>query len=953
MAYRLQEYEKPSVNYSMPNINEARTRQEIIDKRLARAGWNVNNPAQVTAELNIWVGLPEGVKEPEYEHQGFQYADYALLGDDGYPLAVVEAKKTSKDARIGQEQARQYAENIQKNSGKGMPFVYYTNGHDIYFWDTEKYPPIKVYGFPTKKDLERMLFLRQNEKPLSQELINRDISGRPYQIEAIRSVFENLDKGKWKALLVMATGTGKTRTCVSMLDVLMRTNRIQKVLFLVDRIALRNQALDAFKEFLPNAPVWPKINEHDIATDRRVYAATYPTMLNIIEDDNCPLSPHFFDMIVADESHRSIYNVYKNIFDYFNAIQLGLTATPKDAVEHNTFGLFDCEDGIPTFAYSYEEAINNKPPYLCDYEVLKIRTKFQKEGIRKDNISLAEQQKLLAAGKEPSEINYEGTDIEKKVTNKGTNALIVQEFMEGCIKDESGTLPGKSIFFAMTMKHARRLQEIFDDLYPEHKGNIAKVIVSDDPRVYGKGGLLDQFINKDFPRVAISVDMLDTGIDVRELVNLVFAKPVFSFTKFWQMIGRGTRLLEENKIKPWCKKKDKFLIMDCWENFDYFQMIPTGKVDKPSKPLPVRLFETKMEKLNVAEANHDIVLVDKTIKNLQEDIAKLPPNNVVILDAKSKIEKLDATFWQKMNEDRKLFLEKEIAPLMRTRTGEDFKAMSFELKVLHFSIAKLGTGEDEEKKAEALQEVIIEMVSDLPLSVNVVAKEKDLIEEVLHNNYLAKAGEEDLDVLIERIAPLMKYREEGIKPDQDSLDLRDITKEKEYVKFGPAHERLTIRKYREKVEALIKQLEEENEILRKIKKGEEITQEEVEELANTLIKYEPYPTEENLQKAYDARKVKFLDLIKYIMGISGLITFSEKVSESFAEFIAEHNTLTAKQIQFLQTLQTFIIENGDLTKKDLVREPFTKLHAKGFLGLFPSAMQQEVLQLTNRILHYA
>lgn len=357
----------------MPNINEAKTRQEIIDKRLAKAGWHVGNPSQITAELDIWIGLPEGVKEPEHEHQGFQYADYALLGDSGYPLAIVEAKKTSKDARIGQEQARQYAENIQKNSGKDMPFVYYTNGHDIYFWDTEKYPPRKVYGFPTKKDLERMLFLRKNEKPLSQELINREIAGRPYQIEAIRSVFENLDKGKRKALLVMATGTGKTRTCVAMVDVLMRTNRTQKVLFLVDRIALRNQALDAFKEFLPNAPVWPKIGEHEIATDRRVYVATYPTMLNIIEDENCPLSPHFFDMIVADESHRSIYNVYKNIFDYFDTVQLGLTATPKDAVEHNTFGLFDCEDGIPTYAYSYEEAVNNKPPYLSDYEVLRIR----------------------------------------------------------------------------------------------------------------------------------------------------------------------------------------------------------------------------------------------------------------------------------------------------------------------------------------------------------------------------------------------------------------------------------------------------------------------------------------------------------------------------------------------------------------------------------------------------
>lgn len=937
----------------MVNINEAKTRKEIIDKRLEKAGWSVSDPSQVTSELDIWIGLPDGVKAPEHEHQGFQFADYALLGDNGYPLAIVEAKKTSKDARVGQEQARQYAENIQKNSGKDMPFVFYTNGHDIYFWDTEKYPPRKVYGFPTKKDLERLLFLRKNEKPLSQELIEKEIAGRPYQIEAIRSVFENLDKGKRKSLLVMATGTGKTRTCAAMIEALMHANKVQRILFLVDRIALRNQALDAFKEFLPNAPVWPKVGEHGIVTDRRIYCATYPTMLNIIEDKDCPLSPHFFDMIVADESHRSIYNVYKNIFDYFDSVQLGLTATPKDAIEHNTFGIFECGDGIPTYAYSYEEAINNKPPYLSDFEVLKVRTKFQKEGIRKDNITIAEQQKLLADGKEPTEINYEGSEIEKKVTNKGTNALIVQEFMENCIKDESGTLPGKTIFFAMTMKHARRLQEVFDDLYPEHKGNIAKVIVSDDSRVYGKGGLLDQFINKDFPRIAISVDMLDTGIDVRELVNLVFAKPVFSYTKFWQMIGRGTRLLEPKKMKPWCKVKDKFLIIDCWENFEYFQMNPTGKTDKPSKPLPVRLFETKLQKLNLAESQDNTELVKNTIQKLKEDIVKLPQNNVVILDAKSKIDKVDETFWQKLNEDKKLFLEKEIAPLMRTRTGEDYKAMSFELKVLHYSIAKVDEQTGQDKKIKTLEEVLIEMVSDLPLSVNVVAKERELIEEILNNGYLEKADEEALEVFIQKIAPLMKYREEGIKPDQDSLDLRDITSEKQFIKFGPAHERITIQKYREKVEALIKKLEEENEILQKIKQGADITQEEVEELADTLNEYDPYPTEENLQKAYDARKVQFLDLIKYIMGIGGLVTFSEKVSEAFAEFIAEHNTLAPNQIQFLIVLRDFIINNGELTKKDLVSEPFTKLHARGFLGLFTPQLQTEILSFTNKILHYA
>ena len=331
----------------------------------------------------------------------------------------------------------------------------------------------------------------------------------------------------------------------------------------------------------------------------------------------------------------------------------------------------------------------------------------------------------------------------------------------------------------------------------------------------------------------------------------------------------------------------------------------------------------------------------------------MPSNNVVILEARSKIEKVNESFWQKLNNDKKIFLEKEIAPLMRTRTGEDYKAMSFELKVLHYSIAKLEEQDSQDKKVKTLEDVLIEMISDLPLSVNIVAKEKEIIEEVLHNNYLEKAEEEDLEVLVQKIAPLMKYREEGIKPDQDSLDLRDITSEKQFIKFGPAHERITIQKYREKVEALIKKLEEENETLKKIKQGIEITSEEVEKLADTLNEYDPYPTEENLQKAYDARKVHFLDLIKYIMGIGSLVTFSEKVSEAFSEFIAEHNTLAPSQIQFLIVLRDFIINNGDLTRSNLVNEPFTKLHARGFLGLFDQQMQTEILSFTDKILNYA
>ncbi|MCK5607257.1 DEAD/DEAH box helicase family protein, partial [Candidatus Pacearchaeota archaeon] len=532
----------------------------------------------------------------------------------------IEAKKTSEDPEKGKRQALNYAEKIAETQNIPIPLVFYTNGYDIYFWDSQRYPPRKVFGFPTIADIERILFLRDNVKPLSSNLINPSISGRPYQIQAIRSVLEKMEQQRRQFLLVMATGTGKTRTCMGLLDVLMRANWTQKVLFLVDRVALAQQAIEAIQEHLPNAPYWPKQGEKTFKADRRIYVTTYPTMLNLIQQDVCPLNPHYFDMIVADESHRSVYNVYKNIFDYFDAVQLGLTATPKDHIDHNTFEMFDCENEMPTFAYSYQEALDNVPPYLCDFEALSIKTKFQAEGINSETISENDMIKIIRDGEDPDLYNFEGTDLEKKVSNRGTNTVIVREFMEESIKDPSGVLPGKTIFFAISKKHAYRLCEVMNNLYPEYKGRLAEVILSDVKGVHGKGGLLDQFKNQDMPRIAISVDMLDTGIDIREPVNLVFAKPVFSYTKFWQMIGRGTRILEPEKIKPWCPEKDKFLIMDCWQNFEYFKMRPKGKEPTATAPLPVRLFWARIEKLNIARTQKNEDIQTKIINCLRKDI---------------------------------------------------------------------------------------------------------------------------------------------------------------------------------------------------------------------------------------------------------------------------------------------------------------------------------------------
>lgn len=925
--------------------NEKLTRKEIIDNRLKLAGWNVADRTQVIEEFFISVEN-NIVNEPATPYNS-EFSDYVLLGKDGSPLAVVEAKKSIVDARVGEEQAKQYSYNIQKQFSCDLPFCMYTNGHDIYFWDLENYAPRKIFAFPTRSDLERMVFIRKNKKPLADELINTNIAGRPYQVQAIRAVFEAMEERKRKFLLIMATGTGKTRTCIAMVDGLMRAGWISRVLFLVDRIALRDQAIEAFKENAPQYSVWPQTGETKIVTDRRIYISTYPTMLNIIENEKEGLSPHFFDLIVIDESHRSIYNVYQNVLNYFNTIVLGLTATPTDAVDHNTFELFECEDGLPTFAYTFEDAVNNRPPYLSNFEVMKLTTKFQQEGIHLNTISEEDQKKLIAEGKDPIEINFEGTEIEKAVTNKGTNALIVREFWEECIKDSNGVLPGKTIFFCMTMKHARRIKEVFDQFYPQGAGEIAKVIVSDDPRVYGKGGLLDQFRNNDFPRVAISVDMLDTGIDIPELVNLVFAKPVFSYTKFWQMIGRGTRVLNPNQRRSWCHDKDKFLIIDCWDNFEYFKLNPKGKENSTQTALPVRLFKMRLEKLKVArEQNSDIANSEKL--ELEKLINSLPKNNVVVQDNATDLDKVyEPNFWNELNEDKIQFLDQTIAPILRALSSVDFKAMRFEKDIVEFSIAKLNS---EEQDIENLKELIVTQIAELPLNIGVVAREKESINRALKNSFWTNPTDSDLKLIIEKVAPLMRYRQRFDGGDeQESLNLKDVTYKKEMIEFGPENELVSVSRYKEMVEAMVQQLADQNPILKKIKSGEAITEQELNELAEMMNEKDPFVTEKLLQRVYGNQHAKFLQFIKHILQVEVVHSFEETVTLAFDEFIKLHNNLSNNQIEFMTVLKKYLIDKGKIEKKDLINPPFTQLHPQGILGVFSPKEIEEIITVIQRI----
>lgn len=927
--------------------NEAQTRRDIIDKRLIKAGWDINNPQQVALELNIFLRDQPVLADPSSPYAGHLFADYAILDKYGKPIAVIEAKRTSEDAEKGKKQALEYAEKIAEIQNIPIPLIFYTNGYDIYFWDSLRYPPRKVFGFPTMADIERILFLRDNAKPLSSNLINPNISGRPYQIQAIRSVLERMEQQRRKFLLVMATGTGKTRTCMGLLDVLMCSNWTQKVLFLVDRVALAQQAIEAIQDHLPNAPFWPKQGEKTFKADRRIYVTTYPTMLNLIQQDECPLNPHYFDLVVADESHRSIYNVYKNIFDYFDAVQLGLTATPKDYIDHNTFGMFDCENEMPTFAYSFQEAVDNVPPYLCNFEAIGIQTKFQTEGINSETIAESDMIKLVRNGEDPDLYNFEGTDLEKKVSNRGTNTVIVREFMEECIKDPNGVLPGKSIFFAISKKHAYRLCEVINNLYPEYKGRLAEVILSDVKGVHGKGGLLDQFKNYDMPRIAISVDMLDTGIDVRELVNLVFAKPVFSYTKFWQMIGRGTRILELDKIKPWCPEKDKFLIMDCWKNFEYFKMKPKGKEPTATAPLPVRLFWARLEKWKVVQERNDQEIQSKLIEALRRDIKGLPQDSVGVLDNLEHFDRVSTDqFWSCLSDKETEYLMQFIAPLMRFRSNVDFKAMRFELDCLEASTAKLS---DNYEKYNTLIDGMIEKISELPLTVNQVAIHQDLIEKAKTHHFWAKAQDDDFDQINTSLGPLMRFRDAGVGVVQLRTDLQDLLTVKETIEFGPENESMSIQKYRSEVETTVQDLLKTNPVLQKLVRGDDVTEEEIQALADLLSRQYPHITEYILREIYDNRTAKFIDFIRHILSIEPLATFTETVSLAFDEFIKEHNNYGPKQIQFLLILKTFILERGQAQKRDLIEAPFTNLHPEGVRGVFKPTEIDEILGLMQKI----
>ncbi len=573
---------------------EYETRKQLIDLDLIYMGWNLDDTTQVREEYMVdnMAGVP-GAKG---------YADYVLFGKDGLPLAVIEAKSVTKDPTSGETQALHYADALQKKFGR-RPMIFTTNGYQTWFWDDMTGPKRQVSRLFSRSDLEKLILRREQRHDLATLEINREITGRYYQMEAIRAVCDATQKGVRKHLLVMATGTGKTRTAASLVDVLTRGGYATNILFLADRTALVKQALQAFQEHLPDLSLC-NLCENKENRDARVVFSTYPTMLNAIDSARdgfgVPFfTPAHFDLIILDESHRSIFKKYRTIFRHFDAIMVGLTATPKTDVDHNVYDFFDLEQDVPTYSYDYETAVE-KDHVLVPYYTYEVTTQFLEEGIVYDDLPEEEKEKYREDFMEddfvPDFIPSE--NLNKFIFATSTVDIVLQDLMERGIKVQGGDRLGKTIIFAQNKNHAEFIIQRFDALYPEYKGHFARKITCED--AYAQT-VLDSFkVPEKEPHIAVSVDMMDTGIDVPECVNLVFFKKVRSKAKFWQMIGRGTRLCpdlicQDHVVGEEYVGKRHFLIFDYCGNFTFFSQIPNGVSSKSAASLSERIFGKQIQ----------------------------------------------------------------------------------------------------------------------------------------------------------------------------------------------------------------------------------------------------------------------------------------------------------------------------------------------------------------------
>lgn len=917
------------------DYSEAETREYFIDLILHEAGWKLDKPEDREYPVT---GMPN--------QKGEGFVDYVLWGADGKPLAVVEAKRTSKDARIGQQQAKLYADCLEKQFNQ-RPLIFYTNGYQTWFWDDSSYPPREVQGFYKRDELELLIQRRTKQKPLADAAINKEIVNRHYQERAIRRINEALDRHERKALLVMATGAGKTRTVIALCELLQRSNRIKRALFLADRVALVKQACNAFKKHMPDSSPVNLVTEKDTA-DSRIYVSTYPTMMGLInemEGGKRRFGVGHFDLVIIDEAHRSVYQKYGAIFRYFDSLLVGLTATPKAEVDRNTYSLFDLEKGVPTDAYELEEAVADG--YLVPPKLVEVPLKFLRKGIKYDELSEEEKEAWEMTewdeeGNIPGEVDP--AELNSWLFNEDTVDKVLETLMRHGLKVSGGDVLGKTIIFAKNHNHAIFIQERFDKNYPHYKGNFARVI--DNYATYTES-LIDDFSTASkFPQIAISVDMLDTGIDIPEVVNLVFFKMVRSQTKFFQMIGRGTRL-SEDLFGPGLDK-EFFYVFDYCQNFEFFNQNAKGVEGSKQEPLSTKIFKTRLELLEgvrkLESADEAIVELDKEIAGvLRHQVEAMNTDNFIVRPHTREVEKYrENKSWEELRDADFADLAHILAGLPSELAPEDETAKRFDLLILKLQLASLRA----DKSLTRLRNQVKEIASRLEAKSNItqVREQLELIQELQQDEYwtdITLPMLEQVRLRLRNLVRLMDKKQRKIV----YTDFEDELGELREVSLDGIGTTTDMAQYRKKVMHFLK-AHEDHIALHKLKRNLPITPSDIAELERILFVSGEVGTREDFERTYGKQE----QLGVFIRSLIGLDR--EAAKAAFGEYLAR-NTMTANQIQFINQIIDYLTQNGVMDPAMLYEPPFTDYNPAGLDGVFNDADADGIVSVLELIQHNA
>ena len=911
-------------------FDEATTRKRIIDITLMEAGWDVGAEGQDTLDVR---------QEVEVENQptqtGIGYADYVLFDDNGLPLGVVEAKKTSVDASAGKTQAKLYADDLERRY-KQRPVIFYTNGFDLWIWDDAKGEiPRKIYGYYSKDSLRYCIQKTRDRMKLSDLGPKPEIIDRMFQIEAVTRVTEKFETHRRrKALIVLATGTGKTRVAMALCEMLFRAGWAQRVLFLCDRRELRKQAKDAFMEFLPDEPRLYVSKRTRNDQNKRIYLSTYPGMMEAFTN----FDTGFFDIIIADESHRSIYNKYRELFMYFDALQVGLTATPRDMINHNTYGMFECEDQDPTSYFSYEEAIQHRPPYLVPYRVIKHTTQFLSKGVKYSEMTAEQRAELEEqVGDAAESVDYAANQVDSTVYNRDTEAKVLRMFMERGIRNADGSTIGKTIIFARKHTHAIYLRDLFYELFPQYGAEFCEVIDNKEPR---REDLITSFKTEQKLMVAISVDMLDTGIDIPAVVNLVFHKPVKSFVKFRQMIGRGTRLCLD--LFGEGRNKTEFYIFDHWGNFDYFGENPEEREPSVSKSIFQQIFEERIALANAALQKQEVDAFDLAIDLIEKDIKALPEKSIFVKEKRRERETVqNPERLRRFDVQVVRLLSNEIAPLMQWRKPQAKEAAyKLDLLMTRAAVAKLAESAD----YDDLRDIVIEWVARLPVNLNQVRERMVEVDRCKSTGFWMEATVQSLEEMREALRGIM-HLATSTTPKMEPLKI-DVTDTDGTIIDGtigdgvPRIETDDMRTYRYRVEQVLNEIMEQSAALQKIRSGQPVSEDDLAELTEQVALRDPHLDLEMLLESTNADKLE--EALYHIIGLS-----AEDVNARFTAFAQAHSELTANQLRFLDMMKSYISNHGALHIEQLYQPPFSALG--GLDGVFPDPLKKELVTIVKEI----